>query len=72
MEKRRKWLVVSSILSFSHDVFKKAFPEKLLMCALGFTLSQTTNVRLFQAGKLEVFADDIFKLDENGRISLKR
>ena len=59
-------MLVTSIFSFSHNVFTKDFFLRVVKtpeCVVNLTLSKTTNFRL---SKLKAFADDNFKFAENG------
>ena len=57
-------MLVSSISSFfPNNVSKGFFDGSLKVRIVYLTLSQTTNVRLFQTERV---ADDNFKFDENG------
>ena len=70
-----KLLVLSLIkLKYCRRRRKYWFPAILCNSTLTLTFSQTTNLRLFQTdfSKLEEFADDNFKFDENGRKFSKR
>ena len=55
-------MLVNSIFSVSNNVFKRLLSQALF--CKGLTLSKMTNFRLYY---MKEFADDNFKLDENGR-----
>ena len=72
-------MLVSSIFSFSHNVFKMLLFQGVwervnqlksdCVIANNLTLSQTT---ILDSSKLKVFADDNFEFDENAREISKR
>ena len=58
---------VTSIFSFSHNIFKSLLfhvHEKSALCSKGLTLSQMT---ILDSSKLKEITDDNFELDENSR-----
>ena len=63
-------MLVTSIFSFSHNVFyqsQKEFLPFILSSANALNLEPITRRQILVSSKLKEFADDNFKLDENDR-----
>ena len=61
-------MLVTSIFSFSYNIFKRLIPQecqKSPLCHTRLTLSQITN--FIDSSKPKVFADNSFRFDENGK-----